>query len=44
MKPGLEFENSTFDGQTMEQAEQTVLPEDIEINIDNTNITLGNAS
>ena len=29
---GLEFENSTFDGQTMEQAEQTVLPEDIEIN------------
>ena len=32
---GLDFENSTFDGQTMEQAEQTVLPEDIEINIDN---------
>jgi len=32
---GLEFENSTSDGQTMEQAEQTVLPEDIEINIDN---------
>ena len=32
---GLDFENSTSDGQTMEQAEQTVLPEDIEINIDN---------
>ena len=29
---GLDFENSTFDGQTMEQAEQTVLPENIEIN------------
>ena len=32
---GLDFENGTSDGQTMEQAEQTVLPEDIEINIDN---------
>lgn len=29
---GLDFENSTSDGQTMEQTEQTVLPEDIEIN------------
>lgn len=32
---GLDFENGTSDGQAVEQAEQTVLPEDIEINIDN---------
>lgn len=29
---GLDFENGTSDGQAVEQAEQTVLPEDIEIN------------
>ena len=34
---GLDFENSTFDGQAMEQAEQTVLPENIEINTNNLN-------
>jgi len=34
---GLDFENGTSDGQAMEQAEQTVLPENIEINTNNQN-------
>ena len=34
---GLDFENGISDGQAMEQAEQTVLPENIEINTNNQN-------